>query len=131
MSSLQENEVIVTVKDIHNVDVGEAEERDFLAEMIEDYSAVDPEFPRLYERAVREGALLRMLAEKREAAGISQREVARRMGTSQPAVARLERGEIDPKLSTLERFAAAIGQEIDWHLKAASPQPQEEPIGQR
>ena len=31
------------------------------------------------------------------------------MGTTQPALARLERGEIDPKLSTLERYAEALG----------------------
>jgi predicted transcriptional regulator len=35
------------------------------------------------------------------------------MGTSQPVVARLEGGDLDSRLSTLERYAAAVGLEID------------------
>jgi transcriptional regulator with XRE-family HTH domain len=38
------------------------------------------------------------------------------MGTSQSAVARLESGESDLRLSTLERYAAAVGQRLDWRL---------------
>ena len=38
------------------------------------------------------------------------------MGTSQSAVARLEAGEADVRLSTLERYAEAIGAELDWRL---------------
>lgn len=99
-----------------------ASEMDFLAEIIEECAAIDPTFPQLFAAAVKERALLRALAERRIAAGISQRDLARRMGTSQPAIARLERGEIDPKLSTVERFAAAIGQEIEWRLRAVTAQ---------
>jgi len=106
---------------VRDRDVERAREQDFLAELIDDYAAADPAFPQIYEAAVRQRALLRALAEKRAAAGISQRELARRMGTSQPAVARLERGEVDPKLSTLQRFAAAIGLEVDWRLRPARP----------
>jgi transcriptional regulator with XRE-family HTH domain len=36
------------------------------------------------------------------------------MGTSQSAVARLESGDADVRLSTLERYAAALGQALDW-----------------
>ena len=49
--------------------------------------------------------------------GLSQTEVAARMGTSQSAVARLESGEADVRLSTLERYAAALGQRLDWRLE--------------
>jgi predicted transcriptional regulator len=35
------------------------------------------------------------------------------MGTTQPAVARLERGEADPRLSTIERYAEVIGWQIE------------------
>jgi predicted transcriptional regulator len=38
------------------------------------------------------------------------------MGTSQSAVARLEAGEVDTKLSTVERFAAALGQKVEWRI---------------
>jgi ribosome-binding protein aMBF1 (putative translation factor) len=62
------------------------------------------------------GRLLRELAEQRQAAGLSQTEVAARMGTSQSAVARLESGTADVRASTLERYAAAVGGQITWKL---------------
>jgi ribosome-binding protein aMBF1 (putative translation factor) len=62
------------------------------------------------------GRLVRELAGRRQAAGLSQTEVAARMGTSQSAVARLESGTADVRASTLERYAAAIGGQITWKL---------------
>ena len=62
------------------------------------------------------GRLVRELAEQRHAAGLSQTEVAARMGTSQSAVARLESGTADVRASTLERYAAAVGGQITWQL---------------
>jgi len=62
------------------------------------------------------GRLIRELAEQRQAAGLSQTEVAARMGTSQSAVARLESGTADLRASTLERYAAAVGGQITWRL---------------
>jgi predicted transcriptional regulator len=38
------------------------------------------------------------------------------MRTSQPTVAKLERAEGDPKLSTVERYAAAVGKRVEWRL---------------
>jgi DNA-binding XRE family transcriptional regulator len=79
----------------------------------------------------REMALRRMAAERRrlvteltaerQAAGLSQTEVAARMGTSQSAVARLESGDADTRASTLERYAAAIGCQITWRLDGSVP----------
>ena len=48
---------------------------------------------------------------------LSQTEIAARMGTSQSAVARLESGELDARLSTLERYAAALGRTVDWQVR--------------
>jgi ribosome-binding protein aMBF1 (putative translation factor) len=62
------------------------------------------------------GRLVRELAGRRQAAGLSQTEIAARMGTSQSAVARLESGTADVRASTLERYAAAIGGQITWTL---------------
>ena len=56
------------------------------------------------------------LTSRRLSVGLSQTEVASRMGTSQSAVARLEAGESDVRLSTLERYAAAVGMTLDWQL---------------
>ena len=81
----------------------------------------------------REVALRRMSAERRRlvadltaqrrSAGLSQTEVAARMGTSQSAVARLETGDADVRVSTLERYAAAIGSQVAWQARPGSVQP--------
>jgi transcriptional regulator with XRE-family HTH domain len=56
------------------------------------------------------------LAAHRRASGLSQADVAARMGTSQSAVARLEAGDGDVRATTLERYAAAVGREITWFV---------------
>jgi predicted transcriptional regulator len=56
------------------------------------------------------------LTDRRIALGLSQTEVAARMGTSQSSVARLESGALDVRLSTLERYAAAVGQRLAFNL---------------
>jgi DNA-directed RNA polymerase specialized sigma24 family protein len=68
------------------------------------------------------GRLVRELAEQRQAAGLSQTEVAARMGTSQSAVARLESATADVRASTLERYAAAVGGQITWKLNRPGPE---------
>lgn len=65
------------------------------------------------ELGVERRRFLGHLASLREAHGFSQQEVAARMGTGQPAVARLESGAIDPKFSTLQKYAGAIGLRIE------------------
>ena len=70
----------------------------------------------LRRMADQRAVLVRELAAQRQVAGLSQTEVAARMGTSQSAVARLESGTSDVRASTLERYAAAVGGEITWKL---------------
>jgi transcriptional regulator with XRE-family HTH domain len=79
-----------------------------------------PLLPGFREMAVterRRQALLADLVAQRRAAGLSQAEVAVRMGTSQPAVARVEAGSGDVRLSTLERYAAAVGRRLELRLE--------------
>jgi len=59
------------------------------------------------------GSYIRRL---REAAGLSQRELARRLGCQQPAIARLEAGQVSPNMRTLERIADALGLRLEWHM---------------
>jgi len=80
-----------------------------------------PEAKAAYERARRDYELGVQIRQLREAAGISQTELARRMGTSQPAVARLEAGGGTPRLDTLERVAAALGAALTVQFVAAPP----------
>lgn len=89
---------------------------DFLDEIVAERADRNPDFPGLVEAALQERQMLRALAAKRVELGLSQTLVAARMCTSQSAVARIERGESDPKMSTIERYAAALGQRIEWKL---------------
>lgn len=57
--------------------------------------------------------LLTALREARLRKGLSQAEVAARTGTTQSAIARLESGASDPRLSTVQRYAAAVGVQFD------------------
>ncbi|MBN3769129.1 MULTISPECIES: helix-turn-helix transcriptional regulator [Burkholderia] len=77
----------------------------------------DPEVRAEFERLNREEfALLdAMLAARREA-GLSQADVAERMGTKAPAITRLERalatGQHSPSIDTLRKYAAACGKRL-------------------
>jgi transcriptional regulator with XRE-family HTH domain len=75
----------------------------------------------MVEEAIARRQLLRRLAEDRRANGLSRTTVAARMGTSESAVARLEGGETDTKLSTLARYAAALGKRLEWRVVDPSP----------
>ena len=55
------------------------------------------------------GSLVR---EMRKAAAMTQAEVAERAGTTQAAVARVERGRVSPTVRTLQRLLAATGYEL-------------------
>ena len=87
-----------------------------------------PVMPGFREMALRRmsqdrGRLMRELAQRRQQAGLSQTEIAARMGTSQSAVARLEAGAADMRASTLERYAAALGTELTWTLHRDTTEP--------
>ena len=63
-----------------------------------------------------EGELLDQLLKARHDAGLTQAQVAERMGTQPPSVARLERslatGKHSPSLATLRKYAQACGREL-------------------
>lgn len=54
----------------------------------------------------------------RRDAGLSQRALARRAGTSQPAIARYERGAAAPSWETLQRLAEACGRRLRIDIEA-------------
>ena len=65
-----------------------------------------------YGRARRAFELGEQIRALRETQHLSQSELARRMGSTQPAIARLEAGRVAPSLNTLDRAAAALGVEL-------------------
>jgi predicted transcriptional regulator len=80
----------------------------------------EPLFPGFREMSERRRALSDDLVERRRAAGLSQTQVAARMGTSQSAVARLETGTSDVLMSTVDRYASALGWRLEWTLEEVS-----------
>jgi DNA-binding XRE family transcriptional regulator len=93
--------------------------QDFLTEVIAERAGHNPGFPNLVGAVLRRRELLRELGARRQQLGLSQTAVAALMGTSQSAVARLETGDVDVKLSTLERYAAALDQQVEWQIVKA------------
>ena len=79
-----------------------------------------PVFPGFSEMAERRRQLVSQLVARRHELGLSQTDVAAQMGTFQSAVARIESGAPDVRLTTLERYAAAVGRTLDWRLQAPS-----------
>lgn len=71
-----------------------------------------------YDRLDEEFAILDEFLKARAAAGITQAEVAVRIGTTQSAVARLEsgRGKHSPSLATLQKYAHALGCRLELRL---------------
>lgn len=66
---------------------------------------------------VEEATFGRALREMRQSAGLSQRELAERLGTTQSAVARMENGATQPKLRTIEKLAEALKRDLYLHVR--------------
>lgn len=79
----------------------------------------DAAFREAYEALADEFALAAQVIEARARAGLTQIELAERMGTSQSAVARLESGKARPSVATLEKLAEATGSKLRIALEAA------------
>lgn len=69
----------------------------------------DPDFVTAYDALDEEFALADALIKARSQADMTQEDVARRMGTTQAVIARLESGRVLPSTRTLRRFAEATG----------------------
>lgn len=72
----------------------------------------DPEYEAALEELQPYEQIARQLVAFRIENCLSQAELARRCGVSQPAVARLERGAHEPRLSTLRRVAHALDADL-------------------
>ena len=59
----------------------------------------------------------RLVKEARHGAGLTQTELARRLGTRQPVIARLESPRSNPRFETVRRALAATGHEAEMRLR--------------
>lgn len=91
------------------------------AKRVERMSAADrARFDEAYAAAQLAANVGERVREAREAAGLTQRDLAARMGTSQAAVARLEAGGTGATLTTLHRVATALGLELAVELRPSA-----------
>ncbi len=92
----------------------------------------DPEFERVYDEEAAKLDLWLQLVEARMDAGLTQAEMAQRMGVSQAQVARIEKKWNDAyTLNTLRRYVKALGEGFKLEVKVLTPKEQKqlEPLG--
>jgi len=78
--------------------------KDLKAELL-----ANPAVRQVYDAQALELDLARELIAARTKAGLTQGDVAARMGTTQSVVARIESGRGTPSMRTVQRFASAVG----------------------
>jgi transcriptional regulator with XRE-family HTH domain len=72
----------------------------------------EPKYKKAYDALEEEFVLAGTVLDVRNRAGLTQEELARKTGTTQPVVARLESGRTRPSMRTLERLADATGSRL-------------------
>lgn len=83
----------------------------------------DPERRAIYEREAVKSDLWLQLVEARQLAGLTQKQMAERIGVSQAQVARIEKEGYDAyTLSTLRRYVAALGEGFSLEVRIHTPE---------
>ena len=77
----------------------------------------DPEFARGFDEGYRDFKIGVILREAREEAGLTQEELADRVGTQKTAISRIENHAEDIKLSTIQKVAKALGKNLEISLR--------------
>jgi ribosome-binding protein aMBF1 (putative translation factor) len=80
-----------------------------LKRFVETYVMTDPEWRRAYEEADATREAARALARARREAGLSQAALAKRVGTGQAVISRIENGTMSPTLDMVSRLARGLG----------------------
>ena len=89
----------------------------------------DPEYRAIYDEEAAKKELWLQLGEARQALGLSQRDLAERLGVSQPQVARLEKRGYDAyTLNSLRRYVEALGEGYSLEVKVRR-RPVKKPAG--
>ena len=83
----------------------------------------DSVFPGFDRMCVDPSELIDSLVRRRRALGLSQTEVAARMRTSQSALARLESGRSDVRMSTVGRYAEALDADVGYAVRSRAGAP--------
>jgi ribosome-binding protein aMBF1 (putative translation factor) len=87
---------------------------------LRDKLLADPAVRAEYDALADEFALVEELIKARAHSGLTQEEIARRMGTTQSVVARLESGKSMPSTRTLKKYAEATGTKLVIRFEPAA-----------
>lgn len=87
-----------------------------LQDYIANRKAADADFAENFDEGFEAFKFGVVLKEARKAAGLTQMDVALRLETQKSAISRIENHSEDVKLSTLEKFAAALGKKLEIRL---------------
>lgn len=71
-----------------------------------------PEFRKEYEALEPEFTIKRAMIDARKANGLTQKELSKRSGIAQGDISKLENGNANPSIRTLQRLAAAMGKTL-------------------
>ena len=83
-----------------------------LQRYIKNRKSRDPQFAEGYDSGYEQFKIGALLKQAREEAGLTQEELAEKLNTKKSAISRIENHAEDIKLSTLEKFANALGKEL-------------------
>lgn len=91
--------------------------------MMKDFSEIkkkwfkNPKFKKEYDALEPEFALAEVLIRQRIEKGFTQAQLAKKIGTKQSAISRLESGDYNPTLEVLKKVARALGSKIEISLR--------------
>lgn len=80
---------------------------DFLNEQL-----MNPEFKKEYDALQPERAIIQAIIDARKQSGLTQKELSERTGITQGDISKLERGNANPSIKTLQRLAAGMGMTV-------------------
>jgi DNA-binding XRE family transcriptional regulator len=89
---------------------------DDLDTYIDERTAREPGFRAQHAAALSRREMMRRMADARLAADRTQTELGAAVGTTQAQIARIEKGDADCRISSVERYAAALGFEVRYQL---------------
>jgi ribosome-binding protein aMBF1 (putative translation factor) len=80
---------------------------DFLADQMQ-----DPEFKAEYDALEPEFAIIQAMVDARKSSGLTQKQLSERTGIAQADISKLENGNANPSIRTLQRLAAGMGMRV-------------------
>ncbi len=89
--------------------------KDFLNEQLQ-----NEEFKKEYDALEAEFAIIQAMLDARKASGLTQKDLAKRTGIAQADISKLENGNANPSLKTLQRLADGMGMKLKLEFVPAN-----------